>query len=638
MTRRWWLLLGSTLLGCAVALWWSITAVAALPIDVGAWGDHAYLQGINGVEQSSTESYRWTTDRTLLSLPNLGSPYRALTFRAHGWRPEGSPAPQLTLEQQGQRLGTIQLDASNRVYRVLLATDPTRWSTNITFETPAFSPAGDPRVIGVALDWLDLRAVGASTGPAPLQFIGQALLLGLGFLLVRSLGLPVGWAAAASGLLVLALLSANLVQPLWVSAALPAWLLVVVLLLVISAVAGPQIARLGSPWLDSAQARTAWALLIGALLIRLLGAVHPLFDTHDLPYHTGWLRQVVDGNLFLYGTPSEFNGRQTFYPPAGYLLLMPLLLVLDSSRLVVQVGGSVFDWVGCVLVLLLARELRLGARAGLLALAVYVLLPINMTMLWWGFATNALAQPAWLLLLWLLLRLIERPNWRVASAFAAVAVVAMMMHVGALVLIVATLGLLLAQIWWRLSGMIQRLLLGSFGAAAVIIAALYLSAVLPPVLAQRVPSSMTTASTASGGLDLLSAGFMSNTDVRVQLLSKGMSVAFVPLSLLLMPPGIVLLLAARDRHPILRPLVWTWLAVVLASIVAYLVLGLVTRDLYFAAPLVCLALGVVLSWLWQRRGRLLVLAFVALIALNGTSLWFGGVLMRVKPSATALTR
>ena len=35
-------------------LWWSLTVAPALLVDVGQWGDHSYLSGVSGIEQSST--------------------------------------------------------------------------------------------------------------------------------------------------------------------------------------------------------------------------------------------------------------------------------------------------------------------------------------------------------------------------------------------------------------------------------------------------------------------------------------------------------------------------------------------------------------------------------------------------------
>ena len=75
------------------ALWWSLTAAPALRVDVGAWGDHTALTGINGVEESSTENYRWTMERAELALPNLSAGYRLLRWL---FRTRPAPVPVTT--------------------------------------------------------------------------------------------------------------------------------------------------------------------------------------------------------------------------------------------------------------------------------------------------------------------------------------------------------------------------------------------------------------------------------------------------------------------------------------------------------------------------------------------------------------
>jgi toxin CptA len=85
-------------------------------------------------------------------------------------------------------------------------------------------------------------------------------------------------------------------------------------------------------------------------------------------------------------------------------------------------------------------------------------------------------------------------------------------------------------------------------------------------------------------------------------------------------------------------LVLAWLLVCMAALAAYLGLGLLTRYIYFAAPLVCLAVGALLAALARRyAGRAVALAFVLLVTWSGVALWVAGVLMRVKPSVVPLT-
>lgn len=613
-------------------LWLSLVAAPSLRIDVGVWGDHTFLGGVNGVERSSSEDYRWTTGRAELSLPNLSSRYQLLRLRAHGWRPAGLPAPLVRLDVAGRPWGSVQMSPALRVYDILLPRDGASPAIRVGFDSPVYAPPGDPRQIGFALDWIEARALGLPSGPLPWHLASQALLLALLALLLRALALPPRWAPALALLLGGALVWANLRQPLWVSQAIVGWLALAALLLLATWLLAPRLRRALAPWMSSHQARLAWALFVAALALRLAGATHPLFDMHDLSVHTRWLGIVDSGQLYLYSTPAEFQNRQTFNPPAGYVLLLPLWLLLPSPRLVVQVGVALIDALGCLLLLPLARELRLMATAGLLALALYLALPINTTMLWWGFATNAMAQSLWLLLLWTLLRLIRRPSPAVAVIFVVLAAACLLTHVGALVLTLATLGLWLLLGWNRLPARGRNAMFGGTLLALLVVTPLYFAVVAGPVLARG----------SGAGAPALGAALAegwAERSVRLGLVSRAVQLGLLPPIAALAPLGLALLFLARTRHPSQRVLVAAWLLACLGFLAAYLGLGLVVRYLYFVVPLVCLAVGALLAALWRRHaGRVVTLAFVLLVAWAGATIWVEGVLMRVKPSVVSLTQ
>jgi toxin CptA len=612
------------LLALLPLLWGSITSAPALRVEVGEWGDHAYLSGVNGVEENGTEVFRWTTGDSVLTLPNLSPRYRALRLRGHAWRPAGESPPLAQISLPGHAPAAVGLSAQQRVYSLLL---PPAETPDITarLTTPAYEPPGDSRSIGVALDWLELRQIDQS-GPTLWQFGGQALLLALLAALWLLVAAP--WLAppltAASGL---ALLAANWAQPLWAGSALGAWLLISLGLLLASWLLAPRCRRALEPWMTPRQTRVVWGLLVAAMLLRLFGAVHPLFDAHDLPFHTGWMGMVGRGELVFYSTPGEFKNQETFNPPAGYLLLLPLNLLM-SPRLAVQVGVALVDGLGCLLLLPLARGLGLGGRAALLGLALYVALPINTTMLWWGFATNDLAQTVGLALLWLLLRLVRRPDRPALALCAAVAAAALLTHVGALVLEVALLGLFLLLSWRDLPRGRRAALLLVAGAALLFGAALYFSLAGERVLAGQGGPGRTLAETLARSWDQRWA--------RLTLMGRGLTLGFLPPLLVLAPLGLARLLPAL--RPVPRALVLAWLLTALAFMAVYLALGMMVRYYYFLAPLVCLAAGCALASLTRRSSaRILTLALILLIAWSGTSLWVSAVLLRDKPSLTPLT-
>ena len=620
----------------------TLTAAPTLAVPVGVWGDHAFLTGVNGIERGGTEDYRWTDGDARLTLPNLGVSYRLLTLRAYGWRPDGLPSPSIRLAAGERGLGSIATSPTMRVYRALLP-PPAGPQTVVGLASDSYTPPGDPRRIGFAIDTIAIGRVGGLALPGTWQLAGQAGLLALALALIGALRLGRAATLVAAAVSIAALLGANLMQPLWVASALWLWLAALGAILGLLALVNRQssivnrqssIPRPQPSIVDrqssivNRQSSIVLALLTLALVVRLFGAVHPLFDARDLPVHTRWLATVASGELYLYSTPGELQNRKTFNPPAGYLLLAPLWLAIPDARLAVQTGTAIWDWLGCVFLLGVARELGLRRRASAIALAIYALLPINLTMLWWGFVTNDIAQSLWLALLWLVLRLARAPSRRDAALALAVGALTLTTHVGALVLVAATLGLLLL---WGARSLPHRAWLTLLGVAAGALALtlpVYFAAAAAPLAGQR------------GGIELAAsfARGLGQQSVRFAFVAQAYLLGFTPavvaLGLLGLWP-----IVARPQHPLARPLI---LGTALLSVVfclTYVYLGLLTRYVYFGTPLLCLGAGAMLSRLWARPGgRVVAVALVTLVACLGAALWVAGVLLRVKPSLVPLTQ
>jgi len=629
------------------ALWYSLVAAPVIRVEVGQWGDHTMVRGVHGIEQSSTENYRWTTARAVFTLPNLSDRYRMLRLRAHGWRPDGIPLPRVRVDATEQWWTELDLQRPPRMYAILLPGASSRPSITITFNSTAYAPPGDPRTIGFALDWIELRATGAPAVPAVWQFTGQAVLVGLSLALVAALRLPRAAALPAGLAAPTAVLGANLSQPLWVSLALTHWLIIIAGLLATTWLVMPRSVRwlealrsIGTSqrceplplWITRQQARIAWALLIAALLVRLAGAAHPLFDARDIPVHTRWLTTVAGGELYLYSTPAELQNRKTFNPPAGYILLLPVWLALGDGRLTVQIGVALADALITLLLLLIARELGLPARAGLLAMALYVALPIVMTMMWWGFATNALAQAGWVLLLWLLLRLTRAPGIPIFVLFTVAAILCFTMHIGALIVLAACLVLVVLAGWRALPRAGWRAMAAGLALAAAFTVPIYFVAAAAPLAgAERSPATLQLGASLTRGMVVWPE--------RIGLVGQALSLGFLPPILGLAATGAPLLAAIRQRHPLQRTLILSVLAVCLLFFVVYVGVNLLTRYIYFATPLVCLAAGLALARLAARPGgRWIATSLTLFVAWSGVVLWLGGVLLRIKPSLVPLTQ
>ncbi|GIW02586.1 MAG: hypothetical protein KatS3mg058_3989 [Roseiflexus sp.] len=628
------------------ALWHSLNAATELRVDVGEWGDHTILHGAHGREANPFENYRWTEKRATITFPNLSPRYRILQIRTHGWRPEGIPSPWVQITIAEQRQVAFQTERALRTYTTLLpdaALSPTI-EASLTSET--YTPAEDTRALGIAIDWIALYALDAPGSLANGQFIGQALLLGLTLTLIALLALP-GAVTVACGLLAsTTLVGLNIVEPLWVGLGLIPWLFIVALLTGATWFIAPWLMRMlermpdarlqqrvsSKTWITRMQARIAWALLVAALLVRLAGAAHPLFDARDVHVHTRWQKTVASGQLFFYSTPAEFQNRQTFNPPAAYIVLLPLYLALGDARLTVQAGVAMLDGLIALALLLITREFGLSARAGLFAMALYVALPISMTMMWWGFAANAIAQVWWVLLLWLLLRLTRAPDRSLFALVTVVAILCLTTHIGALVTLAAFLGLITLIGWRVLPSNGWRAMVAGLLLAGVFATPMYFIPAAAPLV--NAPRSPTTLDPIASFIDSLALW-----PERVDLVQRALTLGFLPPILALAAVGLPLLFTARRRHPLQRTLLLSTLIVCVVFFLSYVFLQLLTRYIYFATPLVCLAAGATLARLAVRPGgRWMTYSLTLLVVWSGVALWFGGVLLRIKPSLVPLTQ
>jgi toxin CptA len=628
------------------ALWYSLNAATELRVDVGQWGDHTGLRGVHGREENAFENYRWTQAITTITIPNIHTRYRILQIRAHGWRPEGISNPNVRMMIADRMWGAFRTTPDLRTYAILLPPGMAGLTLNITLHSDTYTPPEDSRRLGVAIDWIALRALSSVEGLAWGQFTGQALLLGLTLALIARLMLPEPVTLMCGILASVALVGLNMTELLWVSLGLISWMVVVAALLIATWIIAPRLTRLleripdaGNssrelfrPWLSNAQARIAWALLTAALLVRLLGAIHPLFDARDLHVHTRWLRTVASGSLYLYSTPAEFQNRQTFNPPAGYVLLLPLWLTLGDARLAVQAGVALLDSLIALLLLLIAREFGLTARAGLLAMALYVALPISMTMMWWGFAANAIAQVWWVLLLWLLLRLTRDPTRSHLALLTLVTVLCLTTHIGALVTLAALLGLVVLFGRRTLPHREWNAMVSGLVLAVVFTVPVYFTAAAAPLAdAPRSPTTLDPLASFSEGLVLWPE--------RIELVARAFTLGFLPPVLALAVAGLPLLLTSQQRHPLQRIFVISMLLVCVVFFFSYVFLQLLTRYIYFATPLICLAAGAALARLTMRAGgRWVTGSLLLFVAWSGVVLWFCGVLMRIKPSLVPLTQ
>lgn len=547
-------------------------------------------------------AYRWAFDQAALRLPGVGRGVFNLRLRlARGQATTVASRWQLN----GQPLLALPIAPEARTYELLL---PPGAAADLTLrlQTPPFTPPGDSRPLAFAVDYLALHAL-TPLVPSPTHLGWLAASVALSYLLLRRWDLPARL-GLLSGLALVALLALLLVvQRLNLTIYAPR-LAVLLLLAYPLTVAlqglGAALARLMGLVLPPGEARTLAAIVALAWLVRALPLFHPQTFMSDPGLHANNLHFLIRGEvLFTEDLPARAGGGPAPYPPAFYVLLAPLALVVSEERTLVIAGAALADSLTILWLWLWLRCLGAGRPAALGAAAVYLFATPLLRSLQIGELANVWgqAQVAPVLLALTLWRQGRLPA-RVLTPLLALALLG---HFGVflslLALGAAYLSLLLLRDPFRA---LRLAALG--GAALLIVVALYYSAFVE-VLLQRAPAPPPASSVAQR---LLRAA-------RELILPAG-SVGLV--ASLLSWGGLVL---AWRRWPALGELLLAWWLAVLLSWATLLISAQALRWEAFVFPAVALSGGVALAWFWQRNGwgRVLALALTVLLLAQGAWHW-----------------
>ncbi len=597
-------------------------------LDIGTRSDVSSLDNVLGWETDSAgTSYRWTSGASTIRFESvLALPTAVVTLKL-GDLPAGATAPRQTeVQLDGQTLLVLPVEAVGRHYSFLLpATALNDGSASLTLRSPVSQVLPDPREVGVRLDdvWLRWAPVGL------LVPVWQHLLLQLGIVLVGvalawRLGVaPRAWGAVAGVLIVLLaiLIWHNpFIALMWQQRLLGA--AVLTLLLIWNIMALPPLLLPAD--LSAIERHWLGLVTLGAVGIRLVGVLYPLFASHDLYIHSERLFDVQLGTLRLFDRPAEFNERIAVVPPAFYLLVAPFSLVTLDPAVTIQGFYAVLDGLSALLVALFVRQIGASPRAALLAAIAIACLPIQFTALWWGFAPQVVGQ--WLVLLTLVLvQARVQHGWFHYAAAGLVFCIALLMHNGVAVLGGCWLTVYLGLAWWRqrradtqwrqwalvlfVSGVVATLLLYA-DVAQLYLRQLESSAPVPPTI---------------------------DESLRVALIGRGLEASLRPLGLLFTLAGLALLLRYAQGRA--RWIASAWLVSTGLFFAVDVLWGMQVRYAYFAIPLVCAGLALLLDQLMQRRiwGGAASWGVIGLICIAGLNLWFAGVIVGIKPTLMALT-
>jgi hypothetical protein len=600
-------------LGGLLATTAALERQAPLFVNLGA-GDAAFARGFrggwerDGLRGSGETMFRWTLDGSRLELPvSVATGRLAARVRAARFAP--GTADVSVLAGGVERGRWTQASQGWRVRDVDLG--DLRGPLGLTFRSESTDPDG----LGVALDWVEFTGAGwivprASIVPGLLCFlIGVPLLGGLFFRSVET-GLVAGVTvlAVSTGMVLMDRLG-GLVGI--ARAGLPA--------MIGLATTGVAARALGRAWpelLDKDNARAAGIAAGIPVLLATVTLAHPFYYYPDVDTHARYLAAVrADPGLLL--DPSDYQartgawtrevgGRRIAFPysPAFHVLAWPAALLLGEERAVKCVAAAALG-ITALLVHALARSLGFGARAALLAQALFVVLPVTASRLVLALYPTLLAQALELLLIVFLARAAAGEG-RARSAWALglllllcqAAYTGSLLNVGLLLPVLAVLEAAAGE-----RGRALRLL-GPYVAATLVVVALQYARFLPVLWGDVLPhiAPTTPAGGAAGG-----------PGVAVQALRR-LGLFYDVVYPLLLVPG---LLAVRAAAPAARRVVAAALLAGGALLVLRYALPVAFRDAkeveLLAGPVAALAAGGA-AWLWRRGPLPRASAVVALLA------------------------
>lgn len=369
-------------------------------IDVGNWGDQNSVAGGFEQEQNALgETYRWTQADAWIRVQGFDTASPRLLSLQVGGVPSSLPVTATMQVSAHSANVALPLAQTARHYHLLIPPiHQPDWQVQLTIPTQQVLP--DPRFLGVRLDHVQIQT------PSNVWAIVHWRLLIVQLAIIGSI-IGLLWFLAADWqtivgiscitILVLLTITGTFVLVAW------AWQL---RLLVVTVTATLLIRWLRSliqnqikPLLKTHEYRYLIIFSLISFFIPLISILFPNFGSHDRVIHADRLDQVAQGSALLLDKLYEFQGRETITPTTFYLLALPLKLFFDNNGLIIE---GLYTFLHASSGVLLAITLLRWNVRPILALAAMILIsamPLQMTILWWGFAPQIVGQ--WLILLFL---------------------------------------------------------------------------------------------------------------------------------------------------------------------------------------------------------------------------------------------
>lgn len=616
-----------------VLFMWALDALLAIgraPVHITAdqRATAFLLEGFHGVENDKGVAFRWTAGESHVRMSKAGAGPQLLTL-ALGAPPPVPSAPTFDVQLGEELSATLPVGTQPRRYMLLVPPDAFRFGMlTVGMSSATVSVPPDPRAVGLRFQSATLRTVGGSwIWPAWALFGAQVLLLALTGALLWRVGMPPLWIGVTATLIALAL-ALLYAQQLLIAQPYVLRLCIAVTVLVALTFWLLPLAERAFSWVGPRPIiHAVWGITVLACVIRLAGALFPLFTGYDLGLNTDRLIKVLSGTLVITRPSIEFRNGTTVYPPGPYLAFLPALLLGLKPFMVVQGGIALFDGLATLPTALLARRLGASPRATLFVALLYAAIPINLTALWFGLTAQVFGQALMMPLALALLSALERADWRMWLVAGALLLMALLSHIGVAILAVAWLGLVWVllplrrtvstQTWWRVT---------AIGAASCLISVLLIYA---DVAALHVQQALVV------GEKVASRKYTP----AYNLILRGFQIAFSELGFVLLFPALALL---RWRH---MPrggveLVGGGLIAITLFWAIEMYSGLQVRYIYFLTPIACLAIATALDAIGRRglAARYLAWLIVVFIVVQSSVSWLYSAFADVQMSMVSLLR
>lgn len=568
--------------------------------------------------------YRWTTEQSTVLLPGIGGDRWTISVLAGSGRPDGSAT--LSYWQVGDGASiALRIDPRPQIYTIIgRATDG---DLLLSITTPPYVTPKDPRSLGIVIREIRATPIRDSLLQIPplthlgLLAISQICCYGL----ARRLGLRRYWtlalalALAATGAITLIehRLALTLFTPVLARLAAVCYVLAITLAPVLT-----RAARAFGLHAPPDEQHAALGTVIGGFALRMGGLLHPAADFSDLGLNVNNLIQVIRGAIFFTeGLPSEAGGGSAPYPPAQYLVLAPLRLLVSDDRhmldLIIQGGNALLESSAAALIWLMLRRARLGGRAALLGAALYVVAPPILRSFSVGEFANLFAQSLLApLLLFLTLDASHIHRWPVVALGSVLLAAILLSHTGMTISVLALLAAWTPLWWFSRPARPWRLVAGG-GVALLVALALFYSS-FTGLFEERRAAAAERLAPVAAETNECSVCLLPTKILGAVRYTFGVAGTLSPMLGVAGAGGALWLWQRRRPVRLDRMLLACWLGVLL-SFVTLLNADQTVRWQHFLFPALCLGAGPMLA-AWSRRGPAGIWLALALL---GYLTWFG---------------